>query len=185
MPAPTPDYVAPHGLLGGKTVVVTAAAGTGIGYAVARRCAEEGARVLISDIHERRLAEAVDRMEAETGWRPPSVVCNVTQQADEIDRAAGKIVDSLLPVLDACEAAFAHQVQGIESIWSALIGALQKHGLEALDLAEQPFDPAVAEAVMHEPGDGGADGPVVAEVLRTGYVWKGKVLRPAMVKVRG
>ena len=108
-----------------------------------------------------------------------------TQQADEIDRAAGKIVDSLLPVLDACEAAFAHQVQGIESIWSALIGALQKHGLEALDLAEQPFDPAVAEAVMHEPGDGGADGPVVAEVLRTGYVWKGKVLRPAMVKVRG
>ncbi|MEZ5144077.1 MAG: SDR family oxidoreductase [Acidimicrobiales bacterium] len=85
MPAPTPDYVAPHGLLGGKTVVVTAAAGTGIGFAVARRCAEEGARVLISDIHERRLAEAVDRMEVETGWRPPSVLCNVTQQAD-VDR---------------------------------------------------------------------------------------------------
>ncbi|MFN8021342.1 MAG: nucleotide exchange factor GrpE [Acidimicrobiales bacterium] len=107
-----------------------------------------------------------------------------TQQSDEIDRATGKIAESLLPVLDACEAAFAHQVQGIESVWSALIGALQKQGLEALDLAEQPFDPAVAEAVMHEPGEGG-DGPVVAEVLRTGYLWKGKVLRPAMVKVRG
>ena len=108
-----------------------------------------------------------------------------TQQADEIDRATGKIAESLLPVLDACEAAFAHQVQGIESVWSALIGALQKHGLEALDLAEKTFDPAVAEAVLHEPGDGAADGPVVAEVLRTGYLWKGKVLRPAMVKVRG
>lgn len=108
-----------------------------------------------------------------------------TQQADEIDRATGKIAESLLPVLDACEAAFAHQVQGIESVWSALIGALQKQGLEALDLAEKTFDPAVAEAVLHEPGEGGADGPVVAEVLRTGYLWKGKVLRPAMVKVRG
>jgi molecular chaperone GrpE len=107
-----------------------------------------------------------------------------TQQADEVDRATGKMAEALLPVLDACEAAFAHNVQGVESIWSALIGALQKQGLEALDLAGQPFDPAVAEAVMHEPGDG--DGaPMVVEVLRTGYRWKGRVLRAAMVKVRG
>jgi molecular chaperone GrpE len=105
------------------------------------------------------------------------------QQVDEIDRATGKMAESLLAVLDACEAAFAHKVEGVEPIWSALIGALQKSGLEALDLANQPFDPATAEAVLHEDGDGG--GPVVAEVLRTGYRWKGKVLRPAMVKVRG
>lgn len=105
-----------------------------------------------------------------------------TQQADEIDRATGKMAEAILPVLDACEAAFAHGVQGVESIWSALIGVLQKQGLEALDLAGQPFDPAVAEAVIHEPGDGE---PVVAEVLRTGYRWKGRVLRAAMVKVRG
>jgi len=106
-----------------------------------------------------------------------------TQQQDEIDRATGKIAESLLPVLDACEAAFSHGVAGVEPIWSALIGALQKQGLEALDLANQPFDPSVADAVMHEPGDGGE--PVVAEVLRTGYRWKGRVLRAAMVKVRG
>jgi molecular chaperone GrpE len=106
-----------------------------------------------------------------------------SQQADEIDRATGKIAEALLPVLDACEAAFSHGATGIESVWSALIGALQKQGLEALDLADQPFDPAVAEAVLHEPGDGGE--PVIAEVLRTGYRWKGRVLRPAMVKVRG
>ena len=105
------------------------------------------------------------------------------QQADEIDRATGKLAESMLAVLDACEAAFAHHVEGVEPIWSALLGALQKSGLEALDLANQPFDPAFAEAVLHEAGDGGE--PVVAEVLRTGYRWKGKVLRPAMVKVRG
>ena len=105
-----------------------------------------------------------------------------TQQIDEIDRATGKMAEAILPVLDACEAAFAHGVQGVESIWSALVGVLQKQGLEALDLAGQPFDPAVAEAVIHEPGDGE---PVVAEVLRTGYRWKGRVLRAAMVKVRG
>jgi molecular chaperone GrpE len=105
-----------------------------------------------------------------------------TQQIDEIDRATGKMAEAILPVLDACEAAFTHGVQGVESIWSALIGVLQKQGLEALDLAGQPFDPAVAEAVIHEPGDGE---PVVAEVLRTGYRWKGRVLRAAMVKVRG
>jgi molecular chaperone GrpE len=47
----------------------------------------------------------------------------------------------------------------------------------------QPFDPELHEAVMHEPGDGGES--VVIESLRTGYLWKGRVLRPAMVKVRG
>lgn len=105
------------------------------------------------------------------------------QQSDEIDRATGKLVESLLPVLDACEAGFAHGVEGVESVWSSLFGVLQKQGLEALDLTDQPFDPSVAEAVMHEPGDGGE--PMVVEVLRTGYRWKGRVLRAAMVKVRG
>lgn len=105
------------------------------------------------------------------------------QQADEIDRATGRIAESLLPVLDACEAAFAHGADGVEPVWSSLMGALQRQGLEALDITGQPFDPAVAEAVMHEAGDGGE--PVVAEVLRTGYLWKGKVLRAAMVRVKG
>ena len=86
-------------------------------------------------------------------------------------------------MLDACEAAFTHGVEGIEPIWSALIGALQRQGLEALDLQDKTFDPAHAEAVLHEPGDGGE--PVVVETLRTGYLWKGKVLRAAMVKVKG
>ena len=79
-----PPYVEGHGLLDGKTVVVTAAAGTGIGFATAKRCIEEGARVLISDIHERRLGESVERLESETGQRPASAICNVTVQ-DDVD----------------------------------------------------------------------------------------------------
>jgi 3-oxoacyl-[acyl-carrier protein] reductase len=76
-----PDYVPGHGLLAGKTVVVTAAAGTGIGSAVARKAIEEGATVLISDFHERRLGETADRLVEETGTRPDTQVCNVTDEA--------------------------------------------------------------------------------------------------------
>ena len=102
------------------------------------------------------------------------------QSTDDVDRATGKIAEALLPVLDACEAAF---TDGVEPIWSALIGTLQKQGLVAMDLLNTVFDPAKAEAVMTEPGDGGET--VVVEVLRTGYEWKGRVLRAAMVKVKG
>ncbi len=105
------------------------------------------------------------------------------QLTDEVDRSTGRIVEAMLPVLDACEAAVAHGVDGVENIWSSLLGTLQKSGLEALDLQGQPFDPALAEAVLHEEGDGGE--AVVVEVLRTGYRWKGRVLRAAMVKVKG
>jgi molecular chaperone GrpE len=108
-----------------------------------------------------------------------------TQQGDEVDRATGRLAEALLPVLDACEAAFTHGASDVEPIWSALIGTLQKQGLEVLDLADQPFDPGVADAVAHEPAADGEHGPVVSEVLRTGYRWKGRVLRPAMVKVKG
>ena len=57
-PGPAPG----HGLLTGKIVVVTAAAGTGIGFATAKRCVEEGATVVLSDAHERRLNEAADAL---------------------------------------------------------------------------------------------------------------------------
>ncbi|MXO74355.1 SDR family oxidoreductase [Altererythrobacter aerius] len=78
-----PQYPEPRGLLRGKTVVVTAAAGTGIGFAAAKRAAEEGATVLVSDFHERRLGEAADRIAAEVGCaRPATFVCDVTSQQD-------------------------------------------------------------------------------------------------------
>jgi 3-oxoacyl-[acyl-carrier protein] reductase len=76
-----PEYPTPRDLLKGKTVVVTAAAGTGIGFAVAKRAAEEGATVLISDFHERRLAAAADAIAEAVGTRPATFVCDVTDQA--------------------------------------------------------------------------------------------------------
>ena len=72
-----------HGLLDGKVVVVTAAAGTGIGFATAKRCVEEGATVVISDAHERRLGEAADALAdlpEPAGQRPLAVPCNVTDE---------------------------------------------------------------------------------------------------------
>ena len=73
-----PPYPVAPGLLKGKTVVVTAAAGTGIGFSVAKRAAEEGATLLISDFHERRLGEAADAIHAATGHRPLTAVCDAT-----------------------------------------------------------------------------------------------------------
>jgi|CXWK01.1.fsa_nt_gi molecular chaperone GrpE len=109
-----------------------------------------------------------------------------TQHADEVQRATGRMAEALLPVLDACEAAFGQHPAEIEPLFNLLLGVMGKLGLEGMNLFEQPFDPNLAEAVMHEPAEGEPGvGPVVSEVLRSGYTWQGKVLRPAMVKVRG
>jgi 3-oxoacyl-[acyl-carrier protein] reductase len=76
-----PEEVGGHGLLTGKVVVVTAAAGTGIGSSTARRALLEGADVMISDHHERRLAETRDELSALGFGRVESVVCDVTSTA--------------------------------------------------------------------------------------------------------
>ena len=76
MTIPTPP--AGRELLAGKIVLVTAAAGTGIGNATARRCIEEGATVVLSDAHERRLGEAADELATLAGTRPITLVCDVT-----------------------------------------------------------------------------------------------------------
>ncbi len=89
-----PEYVGGHGLLAGKTVVVTAAAGTGIGFAAARKALEEGAVVAISDRHERRLGEAADELAEIAGARPLAVPCDVTVEADVqrlVDTAAAEL----------------------------------------------------------------------------------------------
>ncbi|MFD5907369.1 SDR family oxidoreductase [Streptomyces massasporeus] len=77
----SPAYVPGHGLLEGRTAVVTAAAGAGIGGATARRFLEEGARVLISDAHARRLGEYEAQLAGEFGRRSVSAVpCDVTDE---------------------------------------------------------------------------------------------------------
>ncbi len=107
------------------------------------------------------------------------------QQAEAAERSAGDLVEKLLPVLDACDGAVRHGATEVEPIFAALLGALEKEGLERIDPLHDAFDPNLHDAVMHEPADDGDAGTVVADVMRPGYIWKGRVVRPAMVKVRG
>jgi molecular chaperone GrpE len=101
--------------------------------------------------------------------------------------AAGKadLAGKLLPVLDACDSAIIQGVDGIAPIQKVLFETLTKEGLEVIEADDTPFDPNWHDAVMHEPADADDAVPTVVETLRTGYVWNGRVLRPAMVKVRG
>lgn len=79
--AKTPEEIAGHGLLNGKVVVVTAAAGTGIGSTTARRALLEGADVVVSDYHERRLGETRDELAALGLGRVEAITCDVTSTA--------------------------------------------------------------------------------------------------------
>jgi 3-oxoacyl-[acyl-carrier protein] reductase len=77
-----PPYPAGRALLAGKTVLITAAAGSGIGFATARRCVEEGARVMLSDSHTRRLDEAAERLAAVAGAKVAARRCDVSVEGD-------------------------------------------------------------------------------------------------------
>jgi 3-oxoacyl-[acyl-carrier protein] reductase len=90
--ASVPPYPEGKQLLAGRAVLVTAAAGTGIGFATARRCVEEGARVMISDIHERRLRESAAALSDLSGQPTPTALCDVADPAavDRLWQAAGE-----------------------------------------------------------------------------------------------
>ena len=107
------------------------------------------------------------------------------QQTDILERAAQTLVEKLLPVLDAADLAIAHGADAaVGQVAGLLLDTLVKEGLEGVDPKPgDPFDPTLHEAVAHDPGEGGD--PEVADLLRAGYRWKGALLRPAMVKVRG
>jgi molecular chaperone GrpE len=136
------------------------------------------------------------------------------QQADQMARAALSLVDKLLPVLDTLDLATAHIGDAGSADGRALLAAssqlrdvLAKEGLERIDPVGEEFDPNSHEAVGHLPAEeaavpggsglggpraesGAADDaasgePVVAQVMRPGYRWRGAVVRPAMVMVRG
>jgi len=126
------------------------------------------------------------------------------QQDEQSARAALGLVEKLLPVLDSLDLAVAHiEKTGVDVAGSteahALVHArsllneiLAKEGLDRVDQAGAVFDPlihdAVAQAAAEPAADGGAEPATettVEEVLRAGYRWRGQVLRPAMVRVRG
>ncbi len=94
MTRPAPIEPPGRGLLQGRTVVITAAAGSGIGGALARRCLLEGARIVISDAHERRVGETADALREEFGTRPTALRCDVTSE-DDVQALFATAVDDL------------------------------------------------------------------------------------------
>lgn len=91
-----PDYVPGHGLLKGRSVLITAAAGKGIGFATARRAVEEGARaVMVSDIHLGRLDQAVAELQAlSSDCAVHGRICNVTVE-EEVQALVAAAEDAL------------------------------------------------------------------------------------------
>jgi molecular chaperone GrpE len=112
----------------------------------------------------------------------------VKEQTALVERAAESLIEQLLPVVDSFELALMNvassgddQVRkGIELVYAELLSVLERAGLERIDALGAVFDPNEHEAVMQDDGDGE---PHVGDVLRTGWKLKGRVLRPAMVKV--
>ncbi|MGD0748774.1 MAG: nucleotide exchange factor GrpE [Acidimicrobiales bacterium] len=116
-------------------------------------------------------------------------------QDEQSARASSDLVDKLLPVLDTLDLAEAHLNESLEvtedgkalrASRAMLMDILTKAGLERVDQAGVPFDPVVHDAVAQAEAQEGDDGrQLVDAVMRSGYRWKGQVLRPAMVRVRG
>jgi molecular chaperone GrpE len=113
------------------------------------------------------------------------------EQTALVERATERLVEDLLPVLDSFDgalgslgAADSPEVEkvrdGVVGIRTQLVSVLEKTGLERIEAADAAFDPNEHEAVLQDDGEGE---PHVAEILRTGYRLKGRVLRPAMVRV--
>lgn len=105
------------------------------------------------------------------------------EQAAQRDQAAATVIDRLLPVLDAIDGARVHHPDAIEPVDAVLHPALVALGVERIDLTGEPFDPEAHDAVAANDDEVGDAEPVVAEVLRPGYRCRGRLLRPAMVRV--
>lgn len=138
-----PSYVPGHQLLAGKSVLITAAAGAGIGFAAARKCAEEGCRALmISDIHPRRLEEAVAKLKADTGLQ------NVWEEA-----IISEIVDQDLEHRLALTEVFRSAASSRPALRAHIAGAVARQldgdaaALKVEIVAEAGRNPRVAEIV--------------------------------------
>jgi molecular chaperone GrpE len=108
----------------------------------------------------------------------------VREQTMTASRATARFVERLLPVLDNFELALGHGEggSGVDLVFKELTETLRSQGLEEIEAEGKPFDPQVHDAVESR-DDPAADEVVVAQVYRRGYLFKGQLLRPAMVVV--
>jgi 3-oxoacyl-[acyl-carrier protein] reductase len=124
VPIAPPPWPKGHKLLAGKTVLVTAAAGTGIGFAVARRALEEGAQVMVSDAHERRAGEAAKELEKLGGGAVPARRCDVTREDDVralVEAAVAELGHVDVLVNNAGLGGYAKVVEMTDEQWSKVL----------------------------------------------------------------
>jgi 3-oxoacyl-[acyl-carrier protein] reductase len=150
--ARTPPSPGSHALLEGKSVLVTAAAGTGIGFATAKRCAEEGAVVVVSDQHERRLGEAAEQLEDIMGARPATAVCDVTDQR-QVDSMFAAAIDATggldVVVNNAGFGGTAHLVDITDDQWSQVLDVTLNGTFRCTRAALQHMLPRGSGAVVN------------------------------------
>jgi len=154
----------------------------------------EAETVLLNEAERQRddYLDALQRLQADfENYRK-----RVARTAEDVAaRAAANVVSKLLPVLDALDLAQAHfasaetseldslEAKALVQARSLLLDTLAKEGLERIDEVGSKFDPQFHDAVAHVASDDGEQ--IVDDVLRAGYQWRGSVLRPAMVRVKG
>ena len=109
---------------------------------------------------------------------------NAKRQADLAEQAGSTLAEKLLPVLDACDAGIQQGLEDVIPIRNTLIEILQAEGLEVVAHPGVDFDPERHEAIMHEAKDE-LKATTVDEIMRSGYLWKGRTIRPAMVRTIG
>jgi molecular chaperone GrpE len=151
------------------------------------RGASEGDELDAARAEAAQYREHLQRLQAEFDNYRKRVL---REQTSAVELAAQPVLRRLLEVLDDFDLALMHAqdrpdydrfLHGVELVYAKLVDTLRAEGLERMDAEGKPFDPELHEALMQS-GEGNGD-PVVADVLRPGYTLKGRVLRPAGVRV--
>lgn len=149
--------------------------------------ATDGGDVEASRAEADQYREHLQRLQAEFDNYRKRVL---REQTTAVEQAAQPVFRRLLEVLDDFDLALMHAqdrpdfdrfLHGVELVYAKLLDTLRAEGLERMDAQGKPFDPETHEALM-QTGEGEGD-PMVADVLRPGYTLKGRVLRPAGVRV--
>jgi 3-oxoacyl-[acyl-carrier protein] reductase len=152
MSAAIPKCPVGRKLLDGKTVVITAAAGTGIGFSTAQRCVEEGATVVISDVHERRLGEAAEKLASIAGQRPTTILCDVTQE-DQVQRLVDGAVTALghidVMVNNAGLGGTANLVEMTDAQWSRVLDVTLNGTMRCMRAALRHMVPRASGVIVN------------------------------------
>lgn len=173
---------------GGEAVTAEAGAEGAEPAAVQAELAEKSARLEEQAARAQEYLDTAQRLKAEFENFKKRMIREQTQMAE---LAAQAMVEKLLPILDNFERAVymgEHTgeaeplLRGVEMVYAELRDVLEREGLREVEAQGKPFDPELHEAVIQvEAGDGPDN--VVVDVLRKGYLLKGRLVRPAMVKI--